>query len=339
MAKSKQNHVYKGVLKGSDLKQRKQQIIKEVEKEIGFRVTKDLGESAWWGSDTIGAFHCEGEIDGEKATLKIQGVKPQTSEIEMINSFGNQNESLIVRPPKLLKTIPWDDKRSYEALVMEWIPNNKVVNLPTDLVEVKKFFDIYKEYKNKCVNKPWLERPKQDKDSIIKNKFDNWREISYKLYPEHPFREKGDEKIIDDAVETLTEGYKNVELGFQHGHLSDGDFYYVSEGQIVLLSNLYWSWRAPFYDAIFGQHWFLYHLADSELNEKEVLAQMNLWWEEIDKLPKSAEEERFLKLAYLERAAAGLNLDGLSAKIERPLSEKIVKMTRERVIRLIEGLK
>ena len=79
-------------------------------------------------------------------------------------------------------------------------------------------------------------------------------------------------------------------------------------------------------------------MADSELNEKEVLEQMSLWWEKIDDLPKSPEEERLLKLAYLERAAAGLNLDGLSTKTDIELSGKIMEITRKRMADLIENL-
>ena len=334
----KQNEVYKGVLTGSNLKQRKQEIIKEIEDETGFKLTKHLGESAWWGSSEIGAFHSEGGIDGIKATLKIQGVKPKTSEIDMINGFDKQNKSLIIRPPKLIKTIPWSDERNYEALVMEWIPDKRVINIPTNKKEISLFFELYDEYKSKCVGEPWLDKPEGKIGEIIKNNFANWRKIAYKMYPDHPFRESGDEKLIDKAVEILVHGYQGIEPEFQHGHLSDGDFYHVSGEQIVLLSNLYWSWRQPFYDAIFGQHWFLYHLADSELNEKEVLEQMSLWWEKIDDLPKSPEEERLLKLAYLERAAAGLNLDGLSTKTDIELSGKIMEITRKRMADLIENL-
>lgn len=338
MTDHKQNEVSKGILERSNLKQRKQQIIKEVEDRTGFRTTKDLGESAWWGSSEIGAFHCEGEIKSERATLKIQGVKPETSEIYMIESFEKQNKSLVVRPPKLIKTIPWSDENQYEALIMEWVPDKRVVNLPTNSEEVALFFKIYNEYKNNCVREPWLDKPKQEIGELIRDRFTRWREVSYKMYPDHPFRDKNDEAIVDQAIEILINGYRGVELEFQHRHLSDGDFYHVSGNQIVLLSNLYWSFRPPFYDAVFGQHWFLYHLADSELDEKDVLKQMNLWWTEIDRLPKSVEDERLLKLAYLERAAAGLNLDGLSTKTDKDISKKIMEITRRRTIELIDEL-
>ena len=86
---------------------------------------KLVSRSAWWGSSEIGAFHYAGEFEGKKAVIKIQGVKPSLSEIYMIDSFTQTNESKIIRPPYLYTHLPWDDQKRYEALVLEFIEGQR----------------------------------------------------------------------------------------------------------------------------------------------------------------------------------------------------------------------
>ena len=111
--KKKQNIMARKVLEKSDLAEREKQVVEELSRKTGFTPSKLLGRSAWWGSKHIGAFHYLGKFEEKEAVLKVQGVKPETSEIHMINSFAEQNKSKIIRPPRLYITIPWDDKKRY----------------------------------------------------------------------------------------------------------------------------------------------------------------------------------------------------------------------------------
>jgi hypothetical protein len=107
--------------RGSDLEAREQPILQEVEAELGFTPTKLLGKSTWWGSKDIGAFQYLGEYEGQAAVLKVQGVKPDVSEADMLRAFAENNQSRLVRPPRLYKSISWSDENRYEALVVEYI--------------------------------------------------------------------------------------------------------------------------------------------------------------------------------------------------------------------------
>lgn len=169
--------------------------------------------------------------------------------------------------------------------------------------------------------------------------FAKWREASFKIYPDHPLREKGDSDLIDRSVQTLVRDYKDVTPEFVHGHLSDGDFYQVKD-QVVILSNLYWSWRAPFYDTIFGYHWYMYHLNDvPDITPDIVEGQRNLWMEQINIFAgESPQNRRLLNLALLERAAAGLNLDALSCDPAKPISKFLIERTRQELDRLLTEL-
>lgn len=333
---AKQNEIWKGVFSGVDLKEKIPQIVKELSEKTSFISDKLLSTSSWWSESTgIGAFHFNGMFEGNKAILKIQGVKPITSEVFMINSFAKQNKSKIIRPPYVYASFPWDDKKGYEAFVLEDVGTNLVVSPPTNEESVKKFFEYYKEYRSNCRNNPWLEKSDVQVNEVIKQRFNQWIEASYKVFPNHPLRENGDEKLIRQAVEVLVNNPKWLNLEFAHGHFSARDLFRV-DNQIVVLSNLYWSWRTPCYDLVFAHHWFMYDLAGVDgIKPKYVEDQRNIW---IKNMEKIAKDKTLLKYALLERAAAGLNLDALSIDIKKPISKYLVDRTREITTELIKEL-
>ena len=333
---AKQNEVWKGIFSGVDLKEKIPQIVEDLSKKTGFIPDKLLSTSSWWNESTgVGAFHLNGKFENNPSVLKIQGVKPQTSEVFMIESFKDQNESKIIRPPIVYASFPWDDEKGYEAFILEDVGTNLVVSPPTDEASVENFFKYYNEYRSKCRNKPWLEKSDIQLGKVIKSRFDQWIEASHKVFPNHPLREDGDEKLVKKAVDILTKNQKWLTLEFAHGHFSARDLFKV-DNQIVILSNLYWSWRTPCYDLIFAYHWFMYDLANIEgIKPKNVEDQRNIW---IKKMGEIAEDKTLLKYALLERAAAGLNLDALSIPTKRPIAKYLVDRTREITNDLIKEL-
>ena len=101
MGKKRQNEISHIYLRGSDLAQRKREVLKDASEKLGFVPDKITEESNWWGSKEIGAFFCSGIYKNKPAILKIQGVKPTVSEIYMIKSFAKTNKSKLIRPPLL----------------------------------------------------------------------------------------------------------------------------------------------------------------------------------------------------------------------------------------------
>lgn len=335
-----QNKISHLFLAGSDLADREQEVLKDASKKLGFIPEKLLDRSTWWSSKEIGAFRYVGEFGGKRAVLKIQGVKPETSEIYMIQAFEKANRSKIVRPPLLYASLPWDDEKRYEALVLEFIDGKSIVNSPTNEGELKEFFDLREEYKRNCVVNSWIEKPEESLSEEIKINFAKWREASFQLYPAHPFRDEDDARLIDEAVQILTKNYRDTEREFQHGHFGASDLLKNREGQVVILSNLYWSWKPPFYDAVFGYHWFMYHLSKLKNVTPELIEeQRNLWLGQISGLHLEGVKLKLLSLAFLERAAAGLNLDALSVDPKSPVAEYLVQTTRNEVKRLIKDFR
>lgn len=340
MTNRKQNEISHGYLKGSDLKEREQEVLADASRKTGFVPTQLVGRSAWWGSSEIGAFHYAGTLKGKKAVLKIQGVRPSISEIEMVEAFAKANKSKVIRPPHLYASLPWDEEKRYEALILESIEGSRIVESPTTKDQIKRFFELYRDYQNNCLGSPWVDRPEERVSAVLADRFTKWREMSYKIYPNHPLRKDSDVDLINMAVKKLEQEYQKVEPKFMHGHFSDGDLYQVGD-QVVVLSNLYWSWRPPFYDAVFGYHWFMYHLSAVEkISPRKIEEQRNIWLSEIHALPQiqGFEGKKLLNLALLERAAAGLNLDGLSTDPKKPISNYLLETTRDGIGKLLKEI-
>lgn len=333
----KQNEISHIYLQGSDLAEREETVLADAVKKTGFKPGNIFSRSNWWRSKEIGAFFVSGQYLGEKAVLKIQGVKSVASEASMIENFKRTNKSRLIRPPKIYASIKWDSKKRYEALILEPVEES-VVNIPTNQDELNLFFNAYEDYRENCINQPWVKKPTESIAKRVETNFLAWRKATCRLYPTHPLRREDDLKIINKAVETLKKGYRGIKFEFQHAHFSQGDLY-VKGNQIIILSNLYWAFRPPLYDAVFGQHWFIYHLANLNIEPEVVDEQKKLWMERIFNLPVVKEKgEKLLKLAFLERAAAGLNLDALTVNPDSKTAEYVIEETRKEVKKLIKEL-
>lgn len=327
-----QNKISHLFLAGSDLGNREQEILEDASNKLGFIPEKLLDRSFWWSSREIGAFRYVGKFEDKKAMLKIQGVRPTTSETYMIQAFAKANQSKILRPPLLYSYLPWDNEKRYEALVLEFIDGKPIINSPTCESELKAFFELRKEYKENCTVAPWIEKPKESLSEEIKTNFDKWRQASIKLYPNHPLRKEEDADLINQAVSILGENYKGARREFQHGHFGASDLLKLKDGQVVILSNLYWSWKPCFYDAVFGYSWFIYNLAKlKNVTPKLIEEQRNLWLAKINCLAKTDLDRKLINLALLERTAAGLNLDALSVDTQSPIAEYLAKNNRQRI--------
>jgi hypothetical protein len=321
-------------LSGEDMSDREKIILGEITQKTGFILVKNIWRSNYYGSNQIGAVHYSGKYHGKKSVLKIQGVKPEVSEKFMITSFASQNHSQLIRPPEIFFSLPWQEAKHYEAFIMEEVIGDKVIqsgNLQTR-ENIAAFFNVYREYRQNCLDQPWL--PKAEKPNS-EHEFKSIKDVAAKIKPDSPFREKGDLELAEKAIKLLGKIYAKVDLEFIHGHFSCEDL--IRQGdQVVLLSNLFWKWRYPFFDAIFAYHWYIYTLAQVEgITPDQIERQRQLWLSEIKKVTSERnidEKEKLLKAALLERAVAGLLVDSLAYIDENnPVAKYLVDSTREQV--------
>lgn len=326
-----QNDISALYFKKPNLQNKIEPILASIVRQSGFHVDKLLQQSAWWVSTAIGAMHYAGTFQDQPAILKIQGVKPNFSEADNILAFTRQNKSSLIRPPKVYWSAPWNDKLKFEALIYESLEQEKLVGLPATQAQINEFFSVYQDYRLNCLKQPWLDQPSISLADGVARAFAQWSSIRQELFPRHPLIEPGDEELIERAVKTLTKEYQAVEWQWQHGHFSARDIFPKDE-QYILLSNLYWSWRLPYYDAVFGFHWYQFDLAVKPETAIEQLGHHRQWWNEAIQAtisPQTPQEKRLLELAFLERAAAGLNLDGLLNPT--PVSRWLIQTLRQEI--------
>lgn len=290
-----------------DLAAREKEIMSFLSKELNFSPQNIQWRSLYWGKGT-GAFLVNGLYQGKKAVAKIQGAKPTISEMTMIEEFEKQNRSKIIRAPKIYHHLPWRKKHGYEVIIMEKIEGGYIINSgqkPTSK-QINEFFSLYEEYRERCLNQPWLPSPK--KVSYYQDYFSKWKKIRKKIDKDQ-FINQEDEKIIEEIAVYLDKKFSVNKLEFSHNHLSVYDFKKISLKEVVVFSNLFWSWRWPLYDLVFGYQWFILSL--SHLPEKEIWEQIILWQETMKQTKEAKNNPPLFHLALLERTLAAYNLDVL----------------------------
>ena len=83
----------------------------------------------------------------------------------------------------------------------------------------------------------------------------------------------------------------------------------------------------------------MYDLAEVDgVNEEVYEEQRQQWLDALTWEAKSSDKKQLLRLALLERTAAGLNLDALLIDQQKPLAAYAVSKTRENLQLLLEEL-
>lgn len=339
MDKFEQNVIIDMANRGVDLAPRWKKILKEIAQNASFIPDeKILSQSQWYKRPgKVGAVHCPGTIKvgskRKRVVLKIQGVKPNSSEIDLIKSFDKQNKSKVIRPPRIFWCQRWDERKQYEAFIMEETDGKPViVNHPATDKELNDFFDLYKEYRKNCIKKAWVKRPTS---YTYREQFDKWIEATKDQRDKDPFKDSGDEDLVERGIEILEKSYTLHELDFMHGHFQPGDLIVAKSGEVVLFSNLFWGWRNPFYDAVFGYHWWMLGMEHAKNFSEDLLEKERKRW--LDKI-YPLEDRKAISLALLERAIPALMVDRYFMDQTKPSAEIITKSARKELKRLLKEL-
>lgn len=332
---------------GVDISERIESIVQEVAEVTDFEPTEELGRSRYWAADQVGAAHFYGTHEDRPAVLKIQGDKPNISEADILEAFTAQNKSTIIRSAKLFDVLPWDDARGYEALILEHVQGDKILHSkrPQSSKAIARFLELYQEYRRNCIPaEPWIAHPDEKPD--FTEMTEKAIKVAQKQFPDDTRRAPGDFDLAREAAGVLQEFYTDVDLGFLHGHFSVEDLHEAGDGSddVVLFSHLFWKWKYPYYDAVFGYHWFMYELSAYKqgITPQEVEEQRQRWMDALYALPTvkgSEQDQRLLEAALLERATAGLIIDGYLANPDAEISPYLIDATREQVQMLMEKLK
>lgn len=334
---------------GQDLAPRWRRLLGEIIKQTGFEPKTDevYRTSTWWRSGKIGAVTVQGQIKfkghTKPAVLKIQGTKPNISEVEQITKFQAQNNSQIIRPPLIYSHLSWDESRQFEAIVFERVEGRKIIaSKPTTQSDLSRFFQLYQEYRQNCLSQPWLEKPNH---YSYHKQLTQWQEAVKPQADKNEINLSEDQNLVDQAIAVLDKRLTLEQMTFQHGHISTKDLVETEKGQVIILSNLFWGWRHPGYDAVFAYHWHMLGMEYvKDLNLEMLETERDRWLKRIYSLGKEVESDIYrsqINLALLERTLAALLVDRymLAADPSKPFLAKnepiIVEFLRGELRRLV----
>lgn len=343
MSEKRQNEFSDGYSQNVDMRLREDEIIDFIKEEMGFKPDEVISRSTWWGSERTGAFQCSGAYEGKQSILKIQGVKPMTSEIDALEAIANaENPHATIRAPHLYANRRWDDDKKFEALIVERILSPKLINLPTTQDEVKKFFDLYKNYVQYLNPTPWVSFPDKSPADMAREKVEDQRSTAGELYPDYPYRQSDDEHLIGEGLRAVTENLNGLPLTFQHSHISTDDVFLPNDEdpRYIFTSNFVWGWTTPFKDALQARHHFPRLLIDrgGKLTPDIVDEQTSWWDEQLELLSKTDDEKRYMNVARLDLALGALGIDNLTLDPSNSLAPYLMESTRSYIKELIDKL-
>ncbi|HLL61230.1 MAG TPA: hypothetical protein VK338_05915, partial [Candidatus Nitrosocosmicus sp.] len=148
--------------------------------------------------------------------------------------------------------------------------------------------------------------------------------------------------IAQKGVDILDKEFHLGNFKFMHGHFWYGDMIMPSKKEVVLFSNLLWSWRYPFYDITFSYHWHMLGMEHVEnLTEDLMKKEREKWWNRyfnLANVKNNKSNQRLIKIALLERALAGILVDKFHLDFSKPQSEIVIRDRMKEVKKLIQSL-
>lgn len=302
----------------------------EIAARTGFRAGREIFRGQIYDRDKVGSLIYQGWWRNKPAVLKIQGLRPEVDEIDIINRFNKQNKSRSVRLPLLYGGLKWNKKTGYGYLLLEHIDAPKIYQPPfANRSQIKDFCRLYQEYKSRCLKKPLFKKEPAERNSavFIMQRLAHWRKVA----ESKGITTKNTEDIISRFQSLVRRHMPTIKMEFMHGHFTYDDIYKISGNKYVLMSNLFWSYRPEYYDAVFHLWAGLKSIRDLKITLKKVIGYLNKWLVEYKKMPvikNDADFERKFYLMMTERCVGTLLVDIQNQHYDSNRAKQIKHLTK-----------
>lgn len=293
-----------------DFSQRADDILPQVTKETGFIIQQELFRGTIYDEKKVGSMVYAGKWQGKQAVLKLQGLKPDIDEFEMITNFMEQNKSMRIRVPKTYIFQRWEKTLAYGFSISEYVGDKKIYTRPfATKKDMDRFADFFQEYRKKAISQPWFESDVPDSLTLTKKRVEHWKNIS-----EDKKRLDKDEYVpyYNKYISIINEQLPSVPLIFCHGHMTPQDVLIAPDGYYVLLSNLFWSYRPQWYELAFNVWSCLVNIRDTLYTFNQAKEYINEWLKSYRAIPAVQEDndfERKINVAFLERMIGAILVD------------------------------
>lgn len=303
-----------------DFSKQEDRVLAEVTRESGFVVEREIFRGVIFEHSKVGSIIYRGTWQGKPAVLKLQGLKPEMDEGEIVKRFTEQSRSAIVRAPSLYFHQPWSRQRGYGYLITEAIDAPKILTMPFATPEqMVDFARFYQEYRTSALTRPWLKPESLDSHAFTLRRVEHWRKVC----------ESKQRLAVNDYVPYL-ERYSplaakhlpNIPMVFCHGHLTADDIFKLSNGSYVVAANLFWSYRPQWYDLAFNVWACFLHINDPKYAFKNFLNYVEQWlavYRSIPVVQADPDFDRKITVLLLERTIGAILVDlGVNDWYDKP---------------------
>lgn len=313
--------------KQKNFSQREKEVLEWVLKETGFKPEKEIFRGVIYEKDKVGSLIYKGKYKKEPAVLKLQGLRPEIDETEMVKKFMKQNKSTLVRVPGLYFYKKWSENTGYGFLIFEYIDAPKIFEMPfASDKEMRNFVKFYQDYRTLALTNPWLRPTAENSLELTFKRIENWRKIS-----EHKKKLKKEDYIpfLEKFDYLAKKHFPAVPLIFCHRHLSANDVYKTPDGSFVLFSNLFWSYCPQWYELAFNIWACMQQIRDTSYSFKKWINYVEKWrkyYHQIPVVKKDKDFDRKLNINLLERTMGAILVDvGVNDFYDKPKNKKYFK--------------
>lgn len=240
---------------GSTFGERAPALLHEVSRRLGFAAHGEIWRGQIYTPAKAGTVIVRGSWRGRRAILKLQGIRPEVEEAELIRRFMAANTSDRVRAPQVFYAEPWDDARGYGVMVMEEVIAPPLYSPPwASPAERAAWCDLFVELYLRGVGAPWFPPDERETSTnrFLKSRLQSWLEIGASAPRERRLADTDQQFLVPAYVAAIDRFGPELPMVFCHGHLGPDDIRVESPGHYALLSNFFWGWRPLWYNPAFN---------------------------------------------------------------------------------------
>jgi hypothetical protein len=195
-------------------------------------------------------------------------------------------------------------------LISEYVDAPRIFEPPTATAEqAADFCRFYQEYRTNCVREPWIDAPEASALEVTMAKMLHWLRVC------------SDKNRIASSIVAprfsrfaaiAENNLRGEALVFGHGHLTADDIFKPQGGGYVLMSNLFWGWRLPWYDLAFNPWSCNLRLRDTGVDFAHFLKMQDAWRDAYRSIPVVQADPGFdhrFDLVMLERTLGAILAD------------------------------
>jgi len=255
----------------------------EIHEVYGWQVDdkKPLFSGAYYDSKKVGSYINRAKNkSGKGAVLKLQLRPLEFDEGFIIRYIQKENRSSKIRLPEIILDQAWNEEAGYGFIIFEDL--SALPNLWSNGFRVsKKEMDQHKEFLVEFFNRvlpttPFLDEPQISLREKYIESFEHFYEIASQS--DHHHIDDKEAKKFRNLCFQVIEACQFGEMHFTHAHLSGLDIKYDSQKDIFIpLANLYWSYRAQYYEITFPVWVNIMHARDKNFNLDKLLQVVEQW--------------------------------------------------------------